>query len=144
VKTPAERKRDERQRMRTAGFVLRQLWVHPQDWEAVRRYVEQKRRKRTADEAAVGLDSNRLLVSNGSKVRRTATSSKEPSMNTNDTIIAARRNLGGSMESSARLCLADAISLFDAGNEEAAKARAIDSLRFSVGIFHADYQKAAG
>ena len=28
-KTPAERKAAERERMRSAGFVLRQIWVHP-------------------------------------------------------------------------------------------------------------------
>lgn len=55
ARSDAERKRDERHRMRSAGFVLRQLWVHPRDWEAVRRYVEQKRRKRTADEASGAL-----------------------------------------------------------------------------------------
>jgi hypothetical protein len=34
--------------MRDRGFVLRQLWVHPADWEAVREYVERKRKKRSA------------------------------------------------------------------------------------------------
>jgi hypothetical protein len=51
VKPDAERQRDTRRRMRRAGFVLRQLWVHPEDWSAVKRYVEQKR-KRHADEAS--------------------------------------------------------------------------------------------
>lgn len=46
------------------------------------------------------------------------------------------------MESSARLCLADAITLYDKGDFEYAKKRAIDSLRYSVGIFHVDYKKA--
>ena len=46
MKTAAERKRDERRRMRAAGFVLRQLWVHPLDWPAVRAYVERKRKER--------------------------------------------------------------------------------------------------
>lgn len=55
----------------------------------------------------------------------------------------ARKNLGGNMESSARVCLEDAISLYDAGEYEAAKKRAIDSLRYSVGIFHADYKRAS-
>jgi hypothetical protein len=32
--------------MRSSGFVLRQLWVHPGDWEAVRSYVERKRKRR--------------------------------------------------------------------------------------------------
>jgi hypothetical protein len=42
------RKAAERARMRSRGFVLRQLWVHPDDWEAVREYVERKRKKRSA------------------------------------------------------------------------------------------------
>lgn len=44
--TPAkDRKAAERARMRSSGFVLRQLWVHPDDWEAVRTYVERKRKR---------------------------------------------------------------------------------------------------
>ena len=47
IPTPAkDRKAAERERMRSRGFVLRQLWVHPGDWEAVRTYVERKRNKR--------------------------------------------------------------------------------------------------
>ena len=38
-KTPAQRKRDERERMRERGFVLRQFWVHPDDWERARKYL---------------------------------------------------------------------------------------------------------
>jgi hypothetical protein len=34
--------------MRERGFVLRQLWVHPEDWPAVREYVERKRKRRSA------------------------------------------------------------------------------------------------
>jgi hypothetical protein len=49
TKTPDhKRKAAERARMRTRGFVLRQLWVHPDDWESVREYVERKRKKRSA------------------------------------------------------------------------------------------------
>jgi hypothetical protein len=36
TRTPAERKQDERARMRQAGYVLRQVWVHPHDWERVK------------------------------------------------------------------------------------------------------------
>jgi len=35
AKSVAERKRDERERMRKSGFVLRQFWVHPKDWPRV-------------------------------------------------------------------------------------------------------------
>lgn len=45
-KTPAQRKRDERTRMRERGFVLRQFWVHPKDWDRVRKYLERVMRKR--------------------------------------------------------------------------------------------------
>jgi hypothetical protein len=54
--TPAkDRKAAERSRMRARGFVLRQLWVHPDDWQAVREYVERKRRKRSAHLNSEGL-----------------------------------------------------------------------------------------
>jgi hypothetical protein len=46
------------------------------------------------------------------------------------------------MESSSRLCLADAVSLYDKGEYAYACKRALDSLSYSVGIFHPDYQKA--
>jgi hypothetical protein len=55
----------------------------------------------------------------------------------------ARKHLGGMMESSARLCLADAIRLFDDGDLQYAKQRALKSLQYSVGMFHADYRKAS-
>ena len=64
---------------------------------------------------------------------------------TTDKIMAlARKHLGalGGMESSARVCLSDANHLFDRGLIDNAKKRALDSLRFSVGIFHQDYIKA--
>jgi hypothetical protein len=46
--TAAERKRAERERMRLEGFVLRQVWVHPDDWPRVSRYVTLVRRNREA------------------------------------------------------------------------------------------------
>jgi hypothetical protein len=53
VKSDAERQSDTRRRMRAAGFILRQLWVHPADWPAVRAYVERKRKHRAADSGTV-------------------------------------------------------------------------------------------
>ena len=38
-KGDAQRKRDERQRMRGKGFVLKHSWVHPDDWPTVSRYI---------------------------------------------------------------------------------------------------------
>lgn len=43
---------------------------------------------------------------------------------------------------SAKLCVKDAKHLYAIGNDEAARKRAIDSLRYSVGIFGEDYAKA--
>jgi len=39
MKTAAERKRDERTRMRADGYVLRQVWVKPKHWAQVQRYI---------------------------------------------------------------------------------------------------------
>lgn len=59
-------------------------------------------------------------------------------------MILARKHVGNgaAMETSARTCLADAVTLKDAGDYEGASRRAIKSLGYSVGIFHADYQSA--
>lgn len=63
-------------------------------------------------------------------------------MTLDQVLILARKHLGGDMESSARLCLQDAISLRDEGEFKYAYARAVDSLAYSVGIFNPDYQRA--
>lgn len=66
-------------------------------------------------------------------------------MNTDTAIRLARKHVsnGAQMESSARLCLADAIALLEKGDLAYAKARAVKSLAYSVGVFHTDYKKAA-
>lgn len=64
-------------------------------------------------------------------------------MNTHTVIALARQHLGGEMATSARLCLADAIRLNDDGDLDGAKARALKSLAYSVGISHRDYRRAA-
>ena len=67
-------------------------------------------------------------------------------MTLNTLLILARKHLGTSaMDSSARLCLTDAIRLMDRDepNYDAARHRALRSLASSVGILHADYQRAA-
>jgi uncharacterized protein (UPF0332 family) len=64
-------------------------------------------------------------------------------IDTKQILALARKHLGGDMETSARLCLADAVKLYDEGEYEYAKKRALASLSYSVGIFHADYQKAS-
>ena len=45
-KSDAERKAAERERMREAGFVLRQVWVHPRDWQRAKVYLQQLRNRR--------------------------------------------------------------------------------------------------
>ena len=65
-------------------------------------------------------------------------------MSTQNVIRLARKHLGmGSMESSARLCMADAVQLEGDGKLDAAKARALKSLSYSVGVLHPDYRRAA-
>lgn len=66
-------------------------------------------------------------------------------MDTNSVLILARKHVGNGavMESSARQCLADAIACYERGDLESAKHRAAKSLAYSVGIFHADYKRAA-
>lgn len=60
------------------------------------------------------------------------------------TLVLARLHLGkGTMESSARLCLADAVRLFDDGEYDRAQERALKSLAYSVGITHPDYRKCS-
>jgi hypothetical protein len=49
----------------------------------------------------------------------------------------------GEMASSARLCLEDAINLKAKRQDEMARCRALDSLHYSIGYFHEDYQRAA-
>lgn len=65
-------------------------------------------------------------------------------MNLNPVIEAARKHLGGKMESSARLCLQDAIRHRDADDPDwdMAASRALKSLAYSVGICSPIYAKA--
>jgi hypothetical protein len=69
----------------------------------------------------------------------------DKNMTTEKAIIKARAHVADNpqAESSARLCLADAISCYDAGDMDGARGRAVKSLAYSVGIGHADYIKAA-
>jgi len=65
-------------------------------------------------------------------------------MQAHQVIVLARKHLGGEMESSARLCLAEAMSIVNKfGDLNQAKARALKSLAYSVGMSHPDYQRAA-
>lgn len=64
-------------------------------------------------------------------------------MATDKILALARKHLGGVMESSARFCLAEAVARYDDGDLDAARRCALDSLKYSVGVFHADYRRAA-
>ena len=66
-------------------------------------------------------------------------------MHTQNIITLARKYVsnGAAMESSARLCLADAIALYDDGDYDYARSRALKSLRYSIGVFNPEYQRAA-
>jgi hypothetical protein len=43
----ATRKRLERDRMRKAGYVLRQIWVRPAEWPAIQKYLNRQNRQRS-------------------------------------------------------------------------------------------------
>jgi hypothetical protein len=63
---------------------------------------------------------------------------------TDKVLALARKHLGkGDMESSARVCLADAVHLRERGLLDYARSRALTSLKYSVGVFHPDYMKVA-
>ena len=65
-------------------------------------------------------------------------------MNNDKILILARKHLGaGSMESSARACLADAIAAVERDDYDAARMWALRSIAYSVGIGHRDYAAAA-
>ena len=56
----------------------------------------------------------------------------------------ARKHVGNGagMESSARLCLEDAVRHYDDGNLNQANLHALKSMAYSVGLFAGDYRKA--
>lgn len=41
----ADRKKADRERLRKEGFVLKQIWVRPQDWPRIKAYIERFRRR---------------------------------------------------------------------------------------------------
>ena len=45
-RTATQRKQAERDRKRAAGFKLAHLWIHPDDYEALRDYAERKNARR--------------------------------------------------------------------------------------------------
>lgn len=44
----AEKKRNQRERMRREGYVLKQVWVRPEHWAAVKRFIERLMRRKRA------------------------------------------------------------------------------------------------
>ena len=59
-----------------------------------------------------------------------------------DAISDAEKFIGGPMESSARLCLSDAVDQYKAGNYHDALRHAARSLKYSVGIGALAWQRA--
>jgi hypothetical protein len=57
--------------------------------------------------------------------------------------LAKKHSNKGIMSSSAVVSLMDAKHLYERGLIDYAKKRALDSLKYSVGIFHQDYIKAS-
>lgn len=49
-KTSSERQDRFRDRMRKAGYRLMQVWAHPADWPAIKRYADRLRKRRERDE----------------------------------------------------------------------------------------------
>lgn len=62
-------------------------------------------------------------------------------MNTIEILDAARTLLARDNNPSARLCLEDAVAQFIKGNDSAARAWAVRSIRHSVGVFNPTYQQ---
>ena len=62
-------------------------------------------------------------------------------MNSFDLINLARKHAsnGSEMQSSAMLCLKDALSLFAQNKFTEARNRSLTSLRYSIGVLHPDY-----
>ncbi len=64
-------------------------------------------------------------------------------MNTSKILAAARKHLGGAMETSARECLEQAVRAEERSDYDAARRWALKSLAYSVGMFSPVYKEAA-
>lgn len=42
MKSSAQLKREERTRKREQGFTLKQIWVYPECWESIQKYIAKK------------------------------------------------------------------------------------------------------
>ena len=76
-------------------------------------------------------------------VSQTAPSAKERSTTAAILRMAERHLDEGTMRDSAALAYYDAIALFQIDEDVDAQLRALDSLAYSVGVFHSDYSRAA-
>lgn len=50
MKTPAERKADERRRQREAGRVVVQVWIYPEDKPKLAHYIKRLNERRSRSE----------------------------------------------------------------------------------------------
>ena len=66
-------------------------------------------------------------------------------MTTDQILALARKHVGDNpaMESSARLCLEDAVSCYNDVDYFYARKRALRSLSYSIGVLHPEFQRAA-
>ena len=76
-------------------------------------------------------------------VSQTAPSAKERGTTAAILRMAERHLDEGTMRDSAALAYYDAIALFQIDEDVDAQLRALDSLAYSVGVFHSDYSRAA-
>ncbi len=54
MKSAAERKREERKRMRKLGFKPAQVWVHADDWQRLRAYADKLMKARRPHNSGEG------------------------------------------------------------------------------------------
>ena len=47
-KSAAELKRKDRARKREAGYILKQIWVKPENWPKIKKYLDKQKRVRYA------------------------------------------------------------------------------------------------
>jgi len=62
-KSNTQAKRDERARKRAAGLVPKEIWPHPLDWPAIKKYIDRKANKRISAMMNAKTDKAELISS---------------------------------------------------------------------------------
>jgi len=60
-KSNTQSKRDERARKRAAGLVPKEIWPHPLDWPAIKKYIDRKANKRISATMNAKTDKKALI-----------------------------------------------------------------------------------